>query len=95
MILLDENQITNGAEYLCDGGPPQLAIFSADCDMYNCTCCNKYCCHSGETCYDDQDLLANMDLQWETTFSVDSGFDRDSWVFSENIEFRPVTSENV
>jgi hypothetical protein len=64
---------------------------SADCPVFDCQCC-QHCCGDklkGE-CYADLDLLANLDLDWEQTFSLNSGYDRSSgYVFSENIEFRP------
>jgi hypothetical protein len=106
MLLLDQNELTDGANHICgEKGPkPGPTIMSADClspAKLECTCCS-HCCTDANTCYDDQNLvvnldleLANLDLGFEQTFSVDRGYDRDEYVFSENIEFRPTHSSQV
>lgn len=96
MILLDNNNITGGAAHVCGpDGPTGPSVMSSDCckgddckDVaeLECECCT-YCCADKTSCYNDQDLLSNLDLEWEHTFSVNTGYIRDSFVFSENIVF--------
>eukprot|EP00545_Synedropsis_sp_CCMP1620_P006942 CAMPEP_0119014334 /NCGR_PEP_ID=MMETSP1176-20130426/9518_1 /TAXON_ID=265551 /ORGANISM="Synedropsis recta cf, Strain CCMP1620" /LENGTH=693 /DNA_ID=CAMNT_0006967489 /DNA_START=118 /DNA_END=2199 /DNA_ORIENTATION=+ len=95
LLLLDDNKLTGGAAHVCgDDGPEGPSKMSADCSEFNdgCECCT-YCCsgdNDDDNCYENEDLLANIDLEWEQRFSLNSGYDRSQgFVFSENIEFRP------
>ncbi len=90
LLLLDDTSLTGGADHVCgDSGPkPGPTIMSADCREFNCTCCT-YCCADQKICYEETDLLSNIDLTYEETFAVDSTYKRTDYVFSENIEFRP------
>lgn len=99
MILLDNNNITGGAAHVCGpDGPAGPSVMSADCCKegnddctataeLECECCTLCCADKASSCYNDQDLLSNLDLEWEHTFSVNTGYIRDSFVFSENIIF--------
>jgi len=99
MMLLDQNDITGGANHVC--GLENLKAFSADCPgELDCDCCQSYCCgdsFTGDkretTCYDNTELVANFDLDWVMSMSGDAGYERNDYVFSENLIFRPASSD--
>ena len=101
MLLLDQNDITGGANHICESEPDNLKVFSTDCPAeIECKCCKTYCCgdsYTGDkresTCYDNTELVANFDLDWVMSFSNDAGYERDDFVFSENLIFRPASSD--
>ena len=81
------NSLSGNAAPLCGpAGPDGPNIFVMDCGTgggVTRECCSKCCDKPGDNnCYDDQDLLANVDSSWET------GFRRDAYLFREDIVFR-------
>lgn len=95
MFLADDNNLTGGAEHICASvNMGNLEAFATDCPAkLDCDCCQQYCCSNKQNCYDTSDLVANFDLDWVQSVSVDSGYDRDEYVFSENLIFRPITED--
>jgi len=100
MFLADQNDLTGGAEHICNSQKMnQLEAFATDCPgKLDCECCQQYCCSNivndnDGACYDDTELVANFDMDWVQSFSMDSGYQRDDYVFSENLIFRPMTED--
>ena len=82
LLLLDNNALTGDDAPICGpNGPGAPSSFITDC-VVQCECCSL-CCDADDTdCYNDDDLLANIDYAWE------AGYRRDAYVFSEDIIFR-------
>ena len=76
MLYLDKNSLTGDAHDICEIGADSLENFVTDCEEVTCTCC-EYCC------YDDDDECNQMELM----VSFDDGYDRDQYIFEENLVF--------
>jgi hypothetical protein len=85
---LEDNDIYGADNHVCDYiADPDRLVMSADSpDEIICQCC-KYNCSNTHICYFDEDLLPNIDLNYDQKFSVTSTYVRDNYVFSEDIVF--------
>jgi hypothetical protein len=89
LLLLDDNDIHGGAQHVCDDKNALPTVMAADCpNEYECECCT-YCCSSKQICYGEINILQNIDIDFDHTFSIDRDYARDQFIFSENIIFRP------
>ena len=81
MLLVDDNDITGGAQHVCDSVDDlNRFIMSADSPLeYNCSCC-VYNCSNKAICYVDEDLASIVDLVYDDKFSVSSTYARDMFI---------------
>lgn len=86
MLLLHDNKLTGDIEQMCgENKPESLEIFTSQCGgpdpPIDCSCCTS-CCEDGQADCVRGDLLATFDLSYENYYQ------RDQYVFSEDIVFR-------
>ena len=80
---MDNNSLTGSMGPICDGESEELEFFSADKEVLECDCCDKYCDDDEDTCNQLGDTVKKFDTNFISRISV---------VFSENFKLADVDS---
>lgn len=83
IVTLDQNDLTGDDGAICGNNKPEnFNYFVGDCDEFTCDCCTKCCSDNNPNCN-------NLEM----AINFDSGYERDQYVFSEDLLFDIATDD--